>query len=408
MASPTAPNLLETSGLPLAYAVAEDEDGTPVPALLEGYDVGVTTTVRSLSVMQKEAVVASSESPVVWRLSSDEGPYLQGHDFAPAPLAFMTVGMVADLMENIERSLESSSQPKSPLRLVLDNRFTMEGSLRRGTMVGGSLAPEITIEMPVSDRSSVTGAVMTGIAASATSGLLGPSHESLFSLTSDGARIPVGRVAELGHEATPGTGGTALQPAEASSGQNEPLIVKVMDVGERSPDAGASLQDEQHRGLHLRAECERRSDGIKVIDVHLFKPNGSTFRFLSDESEGRGGKGRAPDALTYLSAGLGFCFMTQIGRYAKIIGRSLGDYHIVQETRFSEGRPRAEPPLGGRAAAPRTHVHLNPDGDDDFARTALDMSEQTCFLHALCRTPLRPRLKIVDMSAPRGSPTGRR
>jgi hypothetical protein len=33
-----------------------------------------------------------------------------------------------------------------------------------------------------------------------------------------------------------------------------------------------------------------------------------------------------------------------------------------------------------------THVHLVTGEDDDFAKTALRMSEQTCFLHALCRS----------------------
>lgn len=396
MTAPVAPNLLEASGLPLAYPIAEDEGRTPQPAAPEDYDIGLTTTVRSLSVMQKEAVVASSTSPVAWRLSSDEGPYLKGHDFAPAPLAFMTAGMASDLLENIERALGSSALGTSPLRLTLDNRFTIDGSLRRGTMVGGALPPELTVEMPVTDRSMATGVVMTGVAASATSGLLGPSHRSLFSLTNHGVHIPVGRVEELEAEEVPTGHDAGLSPAVGDGHLEEPLIVKIAEVAERPPDAGASLQDEQHRGLHLRAECERRSDGVKVIDVILFKPNGSTFRFLSDEPRERGGRGRAPDALTYLSAGLGFCFMTQIGRYAKVVTRDLGDYHIVQETRFSEARPGAEPAIGGRAAAPRTHVYLDPDGDDDFARAALDMSEQTCFLHALCRTELRPRLKLVD------------
>ena len=103
-------------------------------------------------------------------------------------------------------------------------------------------------------------------------------------------------------------------------------------------------------------------------------------------------------AITYISAGIGFCFMTQFGRYAKILKRDLGDYRVVQDTRFSIGDPEADPPVGGRADAPRTHVYLTPDGDDDFARDALDMSEQTCFIHALCRTELRPKVKVLPWS----------
>ena len=76
----------------------------------------------------------------------------------------------------------------------------------------------------------------------------------------------------------------------------------------------------------------------------------------------------------------------------------MADYQVVQDTRCSIGDPEADPPVGGRADAPRTHVYLTPDGDDDFARDALDMSEQTCFIHALCRTELRPKVKVLPWS----------
>ena len=42
-------------------------------------------------------------------------------------------------------------------------------------------------------------------------------------------------------------------------------------------------------------------------------PTGSVFRFLSDDSVRFGGKERAPSGLAYVSAGIAFCFMTQLG-----------------------------------------------------------------------------------------------
>ena len=53
----------------------------------------VRVWARSLSGMQKEAIVGSSyptHPGTLWRLASDEGPYLDGFDAAPCPLAFMT------------------------------------------------------------------------------------------------------------------------------------------------------------------------------------------------------------------------------------------------------------------------------------------------------------------------------
>ena len=40
-------------------------------------------------------------------------------------------------------------------------------------------------------------------------------------------------------------------------------------------------------------------------------------------------------------------------------------------------------------------MHLETPEGDDFARTVVDMSEQTCFLHALCRTELEPNVTIA-------------
>ena len=58
--------------------------------------------------------------------------------------------------------------------------------------------------------------------------------------------------------------------------------------------------------------------GRHQITQELFGPRGSTFEFLSAVTEEFGGRGRAPDAVPYMSAGIAFCFKTQLGRYAKI------------------------------------------------------------------------------------------
>ena len=160
--------------------------------------------------------------------------------------------------------------------------------------------------------------------------------------------------------------------------------------------AGDSLAEQQSRLLHVRAICAVRDDGVKEIEQHLYNPHGSIFRFMSDEAPVDGGGGRAPDAASYVSAGIGFCFMTQFGRYSQIVKRQLDRYRIVQDTHFSLGGASAATGKPGAAAPVETHVDLDTREDDDFARTALDMAEQTCFLHALCRTPLKTKVAIRD------------
>jgi len=122
------------------------------------------------------------------------------------------------------------------------------------------------------------------------------------------------------------------------------------------------------------------------------------FYFLCDEAPENGGKGLAPDAVSYISAGIGFCFMTQFGRYAKIVKKDLQEYRIIQDTHFSLGGASGETGEAGTADPVETHVHLVTGEDDEFARTILDMSEQTCFLHAFCKADLKTRVKIRSIS----------
>ena len=43
-------------------------------------------------------------------------------------------------------------------------------------------------------------------------------------------------------------------------------------------------------------------------------------------------------------------------------------------------------------------LYLDTGEDDEFARTALDMAEQTCFLHAFCKADLKTRVSIQAYS----------
>lgn len=86
--------------------------------------------------------------------------------------------------------------------------------------------------------------------------------------------------------------------------------------------------------------------------------------------------------------------MTQLGRYAKIAGKDLAAYRIVQDIHFSPGGATGGTGRPGSADPVETHVYLDSGEDDHFARTALDMGEQTCFLHAFCRTDLKAKVRV--------------
>ena len=133
---------------------------------------------------------------------------------------------------------------------------------------------------------------------------------------------------------------------------------------------------------------------MKQIQQMQYSPHGTSFNFLSEEAPQNGGQGRAPDANSYISAGIAFCFMTQFGRFVKMANLELSDYRIVQDSHFSLGGASGGTGKAGEADPLETHVYLETKEPDDVAKEMLDMSEQTCFLHAFCRTDMKTKLKI--------------
>jgi hypothetical protein len=383
---------LESSGKPLFFKVADlAADGVGIPENRRG--IALRTVARSLALMQKEALIRSSATGAVWRLASDEGAYLMGDDAAPCPLSFMTAGMIASFTEEILGLARSRDIALPGLRLVQDNYYTMEGSALRGTMAGGALPVELRLEVdPPESPQAFAGLLEEAVAASPVSALLRTALPSRFTLTHNGQEIELGRVSRIGGppESQPDACFDQAQPA---TGEWAGLVVKngmSPRTTEVTSSTGSSYAAEQSRRLHLRAICGVRPDGLKTIEQQLLNPHGAIFHFLSEEGPESGGPGRAPDALTYVSAGIAFCFLTQFGRYAKIVRKDLSRYSLIQDTHFSSGAGKHP-----AADAVETHVYLESREDDAFAKTALDMAEQTCFIHALCRSELKVRASLA-------------
>jgi organic hydroperoxide reductase OsmC/OhrA/uncharacterized OsmC-like protein len=397
----TSQNVLGDDQRPRFFAVDTPARYGLVPPTARR-DVAIRTFVRSLAGMQKEALVVSSGGGKAWRLTCDEGPYLAGHDEAPFPLAFLTAGMVASYTNEIVALAAQRGVRMDDLRLTLDNFYTMEGSALRGTMVGGALPPELNVEVDAdADRGTLNSLVADAVDASPLNGLLRGQNTSLFTLTHNGEPLEPARVAAMEAPALEDAADRYGEITVDGPDDAADLMQKVgaAELHEGEGGAESSLRAEQKRTLHVRGVCTVRSDDVKVIDVQLFKPSGSNFRFLSDEPEGAGGHSRAPEAATLISAGIAFCFMTQFGRYASIAKKSLGGYRIIQDTHFSVGGASGGTGTAGAADPVETHVYIESREDADFARTLLDMGEQTCFLHALCRTELKTKLRLSPIVA---------
>jgi len=390
-------NPLKNSGLPYFFKVANPEE-VNLGALEIRKGDAVRTCVRSLNHMQKEALVQAKSTNTIWRLASDEGPYLMGKDECPAPLAFLTTGMVSSYMNEILALAKIRKIEILHIQLTQDNYYTMEGSMRKGTMIGGALPIKLEAEIEsTADRKTLQKLVFDATIASPLNGLLKGEHKSLFKLSHNGKEVSPKGVEVINGKIYKELSVAFDQAQPADSLLEEPILLKkgmspnLEDITSRE---GSSLNEHQSRVLHLRGICTMRSDGIKNIEQHLYIPHGSIFRFLSEEGATNGGQGRAPDANSYISAGIAFCFMTQFGRYAKMMKTDLEAYSIIQDTHFSLGGASGKTGKAGSADPVETHVFLHSPKDDKVAQDTLYMSERTCFLHALCRTDLKPKVQV--------------
>ena len=391
-------NKLLDSGKPLFYKVGNAEIAGMTPPTTR-LGESLRTAVRSLTIFQKEALVTSARTGMTWRLASDEGAYLDGTDCAPAPLCFLTVGMISSYMNEIMALAKIRDINIHSICLVQDNYYSMKGSMARGTMIAS--AHDVDLEAQIksdADRKTPIKLVMDATAASPLNGLMRGKHESLFTLSHNGCEIPPVKALHVGRPAEPDPG-VKMDLAVPAEGNWENLCVK----GGLTPEhqnsvsgASSSLTDHQDRLLHLRGICTLRPDGIKEITQHLFNPHGSVFTLLSEEGPESGGLGRAPDATTYMSAGIGFCFMTQFGRYAKMKRKDLTDYRILQDSHFTLGGASGGTGVAGKADPLETHVYLQSSEDDNFATDILDVSEKTCFLHAFCKTDLKTKIRLTE------------
>ena len=279
------------------------------------------------------------------------------------------------------------------LKLIQDNYYTMKGSMLKRTMIGGAENIELQVEIDcdLSDE-SLNEFLINATYASPLNGLMRGELESLFMLMKNGLEIPTKKARQL-------DGPLSYDPkynfdlAELQSSELnllEPVgLTPEKQVVKGTSAGGSSLADEQDRRLNVGAVAVMRSDGIKEIDQMLYSPHGTSFRFLSSED------GRAPDATTLISAGIGFCFMTQFGRFISMQNLHLPEYRIIQDTHFSLGGASGNTGKVGEADPVETHVFLKTRESNETAQEMLDISEQTCFLHAFCRTDLKTKLKVI-------------
>lgn len=377
---------------PLVFRIGNEErlKGFPPPSAGQ---IPIRISVRALAGMQKEAFVEYGATGSCWRMVCDEGPWLNGTDLAPFPLAFFAAGLAASCLSEFIAETGDRGITVGSLNLLQDNFYTMEGSALRGTMKAGA--------MPTAMKFSATGdataaefadiAEVAVVERSAAVRCLSDTLPGEFVVQINGhPAVTTGEPSVAMDLTDPADLFEGIQPQSALFPKEE--IIRKLTGDELQPDAAGDavgLQPDQKRRVHVRTRGRIRADGMKVLTVQCIQPAGSVFEFLSDSSGAVGGRERAPSGLALLSCAVAFCFMTQIGRYAQMTKQDLHGYRVMQATGFrlvSDNAPVAE--------SVRTLVCLDSDEPEEEMHTLVRMGEQTCYLHAAYRASIDTQVRF--------------
>lgn len=382
------------SAEPIVFAVAPSPARSPEP--VPGRPAALAafrTDARALAGMQKEAVVGPLEGHGrAWRMFCDEGPYLNGTDLAPFPLGYFAAGLQFSFLEALARLARARGIEFRSLESVQDTWYTMTGSALRGDMIGGAKPVDVRVGIGTDAPSDAVAALVRDAERAC------PAHAAMrdllqntFSCRLNAAAVRVsGVLASPAREISdPAVSFENLRPDPAQD-LSQPLVSKIAEVKKVHGVAGGvstSLQSEQKRTLNVHAEARLSAGGLIESHIQLRSPRGSTFRFLGQLDPAEGCARRAPSGLAYLSAGVAFCFLTQLGRYAHIVKCPVRAYRLAQFTRFCESDPAAAEPVD-------THLFLEGDLPAEAAAQSLRMSERTCFLHAAMRAVYPSRIAV--------------
>jgi hypothetical protein len=386
-----ATDSIEGSGHPLAFRLSSAGQRAPLFGTQTGSAV-LTVEARAMGGHQKEAVVTEGKNGPVWRLVSDEGPVLGGSDLAPAPLSFFCAGLQADLMGRMRALSRHHDVPIDALSTTVENHFAFTGSFVSGTGQGATQPALMAIAVhTAAPWERVSHLVRAAVQASpAIAGLRHPLANT-FALYVNGRRSAVHGVhASRAPDATDPyvahAGRPAPQPGTASA---EALIRRLKDSDVKPgvlPASGGNASIVVHgQGQALIAE-----DAMDV-ETRLLKPPGSSFRLRTDE---RAAGEKAPSGLAMLSAGISFCYLTQLLRYVQHRKYDVRAIRLVQHNPYALEDSAGRHALLGRAGPVDTHLFLHGTAPDDIMQELLLYSARTCFLHAALGSAFEPLVTL--------------
>jgi uncharacterized OsmC-like protein len=381
---PQVIDTIDGHGDPLAFRFRQGLSRSSLSG--NGRDV-IKVEARQLAGHQKEAVVTEGADGSAWRLTSDEGKHLRGTDLAPFPLGFFNAGMQSDLYGRIRTLAAARSIGLGTIEIRVVNHYWLTGSFVHGTGEGHAEAPDIDVRVQSDASTETIGALVAAAmdASPAIAFLRSPLSGNKFALYINGRRRTVEGVANSA-SADAGdpyrTYTRAPRPLDTSARRD--LIEKTGQVEQgTSESAPATITNKLIRNV-LGEGKSAGTGGMYATDTWLGMPGTSHFKLVSDES----GNAAAPCGLALLSAGIAFCYMTQLSRYIENMKMKIHGVRLVQLNPYVAGSAATVEPID-------THLFLNGEAADETHLQLLTIAARTCYLHAASKTPTEPKLRIV-------------
>lgn len=363
---------IDDNGYPIAFKVGAGSARSPVVTGKPGSDT-MLLEVRQVGNHQKESVIYEGENGSAWRMASDEGVHLKGTDLAPFPLGYFNAGLQSDLAGRIVQLAKARGITLKSLSMDLKNGYSLTGSFVQGTGVGVGEYCSVDMDIETSaGGAEVAKLVQDAIAASPAFAMLTSELDNTFALYVNGRRRnPTTLPASSGPDATdpfvkyaklpePLAGADVLDQIVWKTGEQkpgEPIVAPVEGKVIREVSGSGSLVD---------------LDGVYTAKVGLNLPASSVFAFTSDETDAD----RAPSGLAMCTAGIAYCYITQICRYIEHQKLPIRGVRLVQISPYgvtADGKGTAQPC--------DTHLFMSGEADDEGFETLQRVAANTCYLH---------------------------
>jgi uncharacterized OsmC-like protein len=337
-------------------------------------------------------------------VTSDEGANLKGTDLAPFPLAFFTVGLISDCLGRIGAIAKAEGLAIDGLEIEIENNYSFSGSFFRGTGYGVALPAKVCIRAkPRSDAERLHKIARRAIRTSLAMEAMRTPLASRFAVYANGRRIPAEELAapellaSLSLDLQDPELAFPLLPLPCSAierdRQTHERTAETADPVEFTPESAARV-DISVLGIGRFTKRE----GETVCETWLQRPPGSRFTMKGDERSFRGyldptgDSFSRPSGLAHFSAGVAFCFMTQLSRYVEHRKYAIKDFRLVQTSQFDASMGTEAVDAAVTSAPFDTHLFVNGDVGSAILGELAFFSARTCYLHAALSAQLPPEI----------------